>query len=272
MPEGPEIRRAADKIATALEDKVIEEIEFAFPQLKPFEESLRHRTVLELETRGKALLTHFDNGLSIYSHNQLYGRWYVVKRDKPPKTNRSLRLALHTATHSALLYSASEIDVLDADGIAQHPFLNRIGPDILGKSLDWRQVAAILSSPKFRRRSVGAFYLDQSFLAGIGNYLRSEIFYDANINPRAKPQELSTKQLNTLARSTLAISRRAYETGGITNPAGRVAELKKQKLRRSQYRHAVFSREDEVCFGCGETIIKESIGARRLYWCPLCQY
>ncbi len=79
MPEGPEIRRAADKIAKVLEGKTINSIEFAFSHLKPFESDLQSREVTALETRGKALLTHFDNGLSIYSHNQLYGRWYIVK-------------------------------------------------------------------------------------------------------------------------------------------------------------------------------------------------
>jgi endonuclease-8 len=36
MPEGPEIRRAADKIAKVLEGKAIDRIEFAFAHLKPF--------------------------------------------------------------------------------------------------------------------------------------------------------------------------------------------------------------------------------------------
>ncbi|MDA9188438.1 endonuclease VIII, partial [bacterium] len=71
MPEGPEIRRAADKIAKVLEGKAIDRIEFAFAHLKPFEAELQSRKVINLETRGKALLIHFDNGLSIYSHNQL---------------------------------------------------------------------------------------------------------------------------------------------------------------------------------------------------------
>ena len=272
MPEGPEIRRAADKIAKVLEGKTINSIEFAFSHLKPFESDLQSREVTALETRGKALLTHFDNGLSIYSHNQLYGRWYVVKLGKPPSTNRSLRLALHTATHSALLYSASEIDVLDADGIAQHPFLTKIGPDILSPVLTWQEIASRLSSPKFIKRSVGILYLDQAFLAGVGNYLRSEILFDANINPRARPCDLAKKQINDLARSTLKISQQAYATGGITNAPALVKKLKQQGLRRGQYRHTVFSRENQNCYTCGETILKEAISSRRLYWCPLCQY
>lgn len=272
MPEGPEIRRAADKIAAVLEERVVEKIAFGLPDLESFADQLEGRTVTQLETRGKALLTHFDNGLTIYSHNQLYGRWYVVKRGKLPATRRSLRLELHTATHSALLYSASDISVLDHDGLAQHPFLARIGPDILSKTLEWREVSALLESPTFRNRGVGAFYLDQSFVAGIGNYLRSEILFDAGINPRKKPSEMTTKQRNTLARSTLSISQQAYQTGGITNSPANVKALKAQGLRRGQYRHWVFGRENEHCHRCGEAIIKEAIASRRLYWCPLCQW
>ena len=111
MPEGPEIRRAADKIEAVLKDKIVEAIHFGLPPLKKFAKPLTGSRVAALETRGKALLTHFDSGLTIYSHNQLYGVWRIVKRDKLPKTNRQLRLAIHTDRHSALLYSASDISV-----------------------------------------------------------------------------------------------------------------------------------------------------------------
>jgi endonuclease-8 len=222
--------------------------------------------------RGKALLIHFDTGLSIYSHNQLYGRWFVVKRDRYPTTNRSLRLALHTADHSALLYSASDIAVLDSDQLLQHPFLARIGPDVLDPTLAWRDIARRLLDPRFRNRAVATLYLDQAFVAGIGNYLRSEILFDAGINPRARPADLTRRQVNGLARSTLAISRRAYQTGGVTNSAARVKALQKSGASRSQYRHAVFGRAGRSCYVCNEHILKDMIAARRLYWCPLCQY
>ena len=102
MPEGPEIRRAADKVEAVLKDKTVERIQFGLQPLKKFSKALTGTKVLQLETRGKALLTHFDSGHTIYSHNQLYGVWRVVKRDELPKTNRQLRLALHTC----LLYTS----------------------------------------------------------------------------------------------------------------------------------------------------------------------
>ena len=272
MPEGPEIRLAADKIAKVLVDKPIESFFFGLPDLSRREEEFASSYVISIETRGKALLTHFANGLTIYSHNQLYGRWNVVKRNRLPSTGRSLRMAIHTADHSALLYSASDISVWETQRLLEHPFLAKLGPDILSDELTWRQVASLLASLKFCNRGVGAFYLDQGFVAGIGNYLRSEILFFAKVNPWAKPNQLSTKELNQLARATLDVSRRSYKTKGVTNKASRVTQLKKLGRTRSQFRHAVFGRESQACYNCGSDIIKDVVASRRLYWCPACQY
>lgn len=271
MPEGPEIRRAADKIARVLEGRQIVDIHFGLDRLKGRERDFQGAEVREIETRGKALLTHFDNELTIYSHNQLYGRWYVVKRDAFPKTNRSLRLALHTRTHSALLYSASDISIWDQFELELHPFLAKIGPDILSPKLTWKEISQRLRNERFHRRTLASLYLAQDFLAGIGNYLRSEILFDAKVLPDARPLDLSVKQLNGLGRSTLKISQRAYQTAGITNPPRRVARLKKQGLKRGAYRHAVFGRQRLSCYECGGIIRKDQLSGRRLYWCPRCQ-
>ncbi|VDZ80119.1 endonuclease VIII [Salmonella bongori] len=75
MPEGPEIRRAADNLEAAVKGKTLTDVWFAFAQLKPYESLLTGQIVTRIETRGKALLTHFSNGLALYSHNQLYGVW-----------------------------------------------------------------------------------------------------------------------------------------------------------------------------------------------------
>ncbi|MFK7865309.1 MAG: endonuclease VIII [Pseudohongiellaceae bacterium] len=272
MPEGPEIRRAADRIAKVLVDKPLQSVFFAFKELQRFSEELSHSQVIKIETRGKALLTHFESGLTIYSHNQLYGRWYVVKSGNLPSTSRSLRMALHTKSHSALLYSASDISVWETPRLLEHPFLAKIGPDILDENLNWRQVKELLVSDKFRNRALAAFYLDQSFLAGIGNYLRSEILFFAGVYPWAKPSQLTTKQLNAVAKCTLEISLRSYTTAGITNPPSRVKQLKASGLPRSKFRHGVFGRESGDCFSCGSRVIKDVVASRRLYWCPSCQH
>jgi formamidopyrimidine-DNA glycosylase len=78
MPEGPEIRLAADKVARVLVGDDIIEVGFGLARLSRFEKSLSGSTVTAVDTRGKAMLTRFDNGLTLYSHNQLYGKWFTM--------------------------------------------------------------------------------------------------------------------------------------------------------------------------------------------------
>ena len=134
-----------------------------------------------------------------------------------PKTNRQLRLAIHTDQHSALLYSASDISVWKTADIEEHPFLKRIGPDILNPDLTWRRLL-IDCKQRFRRRALNSVYLDQAFLAGLGNYLRSEILFVAGIHPAQKARDLSRGQIGKLARATLEISQRSYALKGVTIP------------------------------------------------------
>ncbi len=271
MPEGPEIRLEADRIAAVLEGEIIEAARLTQPHLRRRARQLVGARVAAVETRGKAMLTRFDNGLVLYTHNQLYGRWYVRKRGQLPETRRTLRVALHTARGSALLYSASQIELLCTADLASHPFLSRLGPDALDSTLDWRTLAARLDEPRFRSRALGALYLDQGFLAGIGNYLRSEILYFAGLDPRRRPRDLSRGERNRLARQSLLVTRRAYETRGITNPPRRVAALKRAGAKRGAYRFAVFAREGRPCHVCASTVVRTRMGSRRLYWCPACQ-
>ena len=271
MPEGPEIRRAADKIEAVLKDNTIQKVEFGLKPLKKYAKPLTGTKVLSLETRGKALLTHFDSGTTIYSQNQLYGVWRIVKRDKLPKTNRQLRLALHTDQHSALLYSASDISVWKTEKIEEHPFLSRIGPDILNPNLTWREVAERLQSKAFAGRALNSVYLDQAFLAGLGNYLRSEILFIAGIHPARKARELSKGEIGKLARTTLDISQRSYASQGVTLPDRQYKTLKKKGLSYGKARFFVFSRANQPCRVCKTKIQRSTANSRRIYTCATCQ-
>jgi endonuclease-8 len=271
MPEGPEIRRAADEIAEVLVGQQIVEADFALPGLKRYEQAIQGATVTAVDTRGKAMLTRFDNGLALYSHNQLYGRWYTTTRPLLPRTRRQRRVALHTATHSALLYSASDIEILDAAAEKAHPFLKRVGPDILDPSLTPAAIRERLLLPSFHNRSLGSLYLDQSFLAGNGNYLRSEVLWAAGVHPHQKPAALGDKALGRLARLTVSIARRSYRTRGVTAPADAVRHRRARGLSFSQYRFQVYGRDGLECYACGSNIERLTHSSRSVFVCPGCQ-
>src|SRR5690625_1766227 len=161
MPEGPEIRRVADRLAEAMAGDPLVRAQFAFPELKRFEGDLAGRRIESITPRGKALLTRFDHGWTLYSHNQLYGVWKIAAPGERPETKRSLRVALETARRAILLYSASDVSMWPSDQIGSHPFLRNLGPDILDPALDVQAVAARLRSPAFRGRALGSLLLDQ---------------------------------------------------------------------------------------------------------------
>ena len=271
MPEGPEIRRAADRVSTAIAGKVAEDVYFAFEHLKPYEQVLAGQRVVEVTTRGKAMLTRFAGGLSIYSHNQLYGRWYVRKSGRLPRTRRQLRLAIEAADRQALLYSASDIEVLDEESEREHPFLSRLGPDVLSESPSVDELAARLDDPEFRRRQLGALLLDQGCVAGLGNYLRAEILFEARVHPRCRAAELSEVDRRKLADRTIALTRRTYRTRGITLSPSLVSRLKAAGAPRAEYRFWVYGRGGEPCRVCSQPIRVEPIGGRKCFWCPTCQ-
>ncbi|OAT23166.1 endonuclease VIII [Buttiauxella gaviniae ATCC 51604] len=263
MPEGPEIRRAADKLEAAVLNKALTEIWFAFPQLKPFEQTLVGQSIERIETRGKALLLHFSNGLTMYSHNQLYGVWRVVDAGETTDTTRVLRVRLQTADKAILLYSASDIEILNGDQLLKHPFLLRVGPDVLDMTLTAEQVKARLLSARFRRRQFSSLLLDQAFLAGLGNYLRVEILWAVGILAHHNAQSLTPEQLDKLSHALLDIPRFSYSTRGTVD---------ENKHHGAIFSFKVFHRAGEKCERCGAIIEKTMLSSRPFYWCPGCQH
>jgi len=272
MPEGPEIRLAADKIEKAVQGRPTTEVFFAFEHLKHFEAELTGQAVTRVETRGKAMLTHFDNGLSVYTHNQLYGKWMVRKAQNFPETNRQLRFAIHNAKKSALLYSASDIHILSSPSeIENHPFLSKLGPDVLSSGIKPKELQAHLQSKKHHRRRLSTLYLDQHFLAGIGNYLRTEILYVARLHPQLRPTDCTESQLLELAKASIELPYQSYKYKGITNDLDLANKLKAKGARYREYRHWAFARSGKPCYRCQTPIEKEMINNRRIYFCPSCQ-
>lgn len=269
MPEGPEIRKAADRVEKAVKPYPVEAVFFAFEHLQPYESELTGHRIRGIETKGKAMLIHFDNDLSIYSHNQLYGVWMVRSAYDYPNTRRQLRLALHNQKKSALLYSASDIEVLTPDQIPTHPFLSKLGPDILATNP--AQVLHQLQAKAYYRRQFIGLFLDQHFLAGVGNYLRSEILFVAGLHPRLRPVDCDPQALTELAERAIAISYQSYRYNGITNDLDLANQLKAQGQKRGQYRHWVFNRDGKPCRICATPIIKDVASSRRFYYCPTCQ-
>jgi len=275
MPEGPEIKRLADALDKQVSGRVIDRIFFGLDPLKKWEVRLAGRRVKCVETHGKAMLTHLDmdegEDLTIYSHNQLYGRWVFCSTDAYPDSKRQLRIAIDCQGQSALLYSASDIAVLNKHELKHHPFLSKLGPDVLSESTTLESLVERLSSAKYRNRQLGGVLTDQSFIAGLGNYLRCEILFYAGLNPAVCSRDLNDEKLYFLADAILKQARQSYQSKGITNDLECAQKLMAQGASFEDARFYVFRRQGEACYRCDTQIEKKTQAGQACFYCPNCQ-
>ena len=271
MPEGPEIKRVADKLSSALVGKKIYNVRFLYPAISKAYSLVKDFKILSVSSIGKALIINFENGYSLYSHNQLYGKWTVNLKDTNSRTNRSLRVEFITEKKAVRLWSATEILIIPTSGVNENSYIKNLGPDILNESVDYVEIKKRLSSSVCKNRMVAHILLDQKAFAGIGNYLRSEILFSANLNPYKKPKDLDCNSLSNFAKSIKKISLRAYKNNGITVSDNIRNKGISNKIPRRQWKHYVFCRNNMPCFKCSETISRIRVSGRRLDYCPSCQ-
>ncbi len=265
-PEGPEIHAQAVRLQFLKGERP----RLLSPYLPALEE-LQGKRVKQVGAQGKAFLITFEGGLTLYAHMQLYGRWMFGKPGQQHKTNRQLRLSLATADQEAGLYSATQIELLNAAGLKKHAYLSRLGPDLLDPGTKLADLIQRIQNKQFSGRRLAALLLDQTFWAGPGNYLRSEILFCAGLSPEMRPKDLDKEQQVRLARASLGLARRSLKTKGITTPAELVSEAKKGGQTRRLYRHWVFNRLGRPCWICGVPVRKEEWSGRRLYRCLECE-
>jgi endonuclease VIII len=271
MPEGPEIRREADLIASVLSGRTVARVEFGLSRLVRWQAMLQGQRLDAVAPRGKAMLLHFANGLTLYSHNQLYGRWAVHRAGDRPLAGLQVRAALHVPEAVAVLYSASDIAVLPTGTLNQHPYLCKLGVELLGATTGLEDVRRQLDAPRFARRRLGDLLLDQGFLSGTGNYLRSEILFAARLDANIRLGNLASRQKDTLAEAALELTLQSYRTAGVTAELRRAEAARKSGAVFEDYRFRVFAREGLPCPDCGAPIRRSNVSSRGWFHCSSCQ-
>ena len=297
MPEGPEVRRYADSLHGALVGKPITTITARTKAAKIYlAENTVHLTGKRVErvfARGKNLIGLLEGNYYFYSHLMMWGSWHIHLADVPEIIDRRERARIIVAGDAAaILFSAPIFEVGQGDPLMEIETLRRLGPDILsyqgtGPFADTCFRERLLS-PENRERAIGAALLDQTIVAGIGNYLRAEILFACRLSPFVSVSAVSAAELNTLCATIPAMAERAYATAGRT-----VTESEQERMRNDRSllypkaspewggRHYVFRRTNLPCLVCGTPIrqkrqmthqtVEGEDKERIIYFCPQCQ-
>jgi formamidopyrimidine-DNA glycosylase len=157
---------------------------------------------------------------------------------------------------NALMFSSSE---------EAHQHLDsRIGVDAYSAltAVQLRDIVGIGSA------QIKSALLDQSRLAGIGNYLADEILHHARLLPTRACASLTDQDWVALNKARVVIIERALEAGGMSmrdyvDTAGREGRMTEQ-LR-------VYGRRDRPCGTCGEPVAHTKVAGRTSWHCRSCQ-
>lgn len=118
------------------------------------------------------------------------------------------------------------------------------------------------------RRAVKALLLDQSLIAGIGNYLADEALWEQRIAPQAPASAIDGELWAGLLGSARELAERVLEAGGVS-----VRDYVRVdgSTGRGQSLLRCYGRAGQPCLRCGTTLVKSKVAGRGTTSCPGCQ-
>ena len=259
MPEGDTLFRVAYQITAQICGKRIEAAR-ARPELVHAQKLTGH-CLDKAEARGKHLLLHFDNELSVHSHLGMTGSWHIYPRgERWRKPAQRAALALRFDTHDLVCFSPKLIELERTARVQRNPLLVGLGPDLLAERFDEQE--ALRRLRRHDHLPIGEALMAQRLVAGIGNVYKSEILFMNRIDPFAPVSELDDEALRSCLRSARQYMRRNLQ--GL-----------RRKFRGSSHgeRMWTYRRAGMPCLECSALIRMRRQGetSRSTYFCPHCQ-
>lgn len=230
MPEGCELRVVADKLRPKLVDNVIMSYCLG-PRAKVvgFNNLKCPATIISVISYGKKLLIYLNTGYVIIVSLGMVGRLqYTEGNHSHVKLNINkfeIKGSLKILRQEFNLYFD---DYRYIGGVNVIPNINinfyfkDIGPDLLQLALDektwisqdtWMQ---IFNPKRVKNKLISNILLDQSFVAGIGKYLETEILYYSGIHPKRKGGDITYEEWNQIRINAHKIVVCSYSYGGLT--------------------------------------------------------
>ena len=256
MPEGDTVYQTAKRLDKALTGQVLTSSDFRIPSLATSD--LTGVTVTGTISRGKHLLTRFDNGLTLRTHLKMEGTWQVHPLgSRWRRPGHTARVILRTTTTEAVGFSVL-LDLVRTT--SEEDLVGHLGPDLLGP--DWDADVALERLRAHPATPIGEALLEQRNLAGIGNVFKAELCFLGKVDPLTPVGAVPDLEgMVAKARQLLEVNKDhpiRITTGD----------------RRRGFQLWVYRRRGP-CLHCGTWIVKAEQGPpgqqRTTYWCPTCQ-
>jgi len=225
MPEGPEVSVIKDGLVKAIKGKYIKNITFPigskFLKKSPdgyllFQETLPIK-VLDVKSKGKFIYIVCQDNWIIYCRLLMSGGWFYKEQPK----NNHLRLEYIDNKNSK---ESDSIWFVDPRHFGQIKFsnnpdeldkeLSKIGLDLLNQSDEINHKDYLETLRKHNSKTIAKVLMEQSIYSGIGNYLKSEILYQAKVSPHALIKNLPDEKIIEILDISKEKIKTSYLSGG----------------------------------------------------------
>ena len=258
MPEQPEVERAVVALRAAIVGRRIADLLPLHPTIRrALDEdaiaSLRGRSVVAVERRGKHQLVRLDDGRALHVHFRMAGDWAFGRADDPIPRHARAAIRFDDGVRAALVdpRALATVGILAPDA----------APASLGPEADDPALTPALLGAALRRRRgpIKPVLLDQRVLAGVGNIYAAEALWHARISPRVPASSLGPVRVARLVDGIrLALARGARTATRYTEgPDDAALE--------------VYGREGAPCRRCAGPIRRIVQAGRSTHYCPRCQ-
>lgn len=222
MPEGPEVKIITDGLNALLGGHKLLSIEITsknrYYKKAPdgFQDFLKDlpTKITKINCHGKFIWWDFANGWKAWQTLGLSGGWFLH-----PKAHSGIILHTTHPKYPELYYDDQRhfgtLKFL-SPSIAKTETIKKLktlGPDILAGDKITRPgfITRLKTKP---RMPIANLLMEQKVIAGIGNYLRSEILYDSQINPHRLVGDLNDTELGRIYDSARKKITASYKSGG----------------------------------------------------------
>jgi formamidopyrimidine-DNA glycosylase len=276
VPELPEVERNRRLAADVASDRRIVAVEVTPDPIvlcdtkpKAWNRALMGRTVVDVHRYGKYFYFELDERPWPLFHLGMTGA--IITPDEPaleleagvndngewPPRFTKIRLTFDDGGQLAFTNARRLGRVrLQQDPMSEAP-LARLGFDPL---LAMPSPKAFVRQLQARRGLMKGILLDQSFAAGVGNWIADEVLYRAGVSPHRRGSDLSDAEARAVRRELGLVIRKAV-----------AVNAEKKRYPRTWLFHRRWGRIDGAVSARGEAIVHDTIAGRTTAWCPAAQ-
>jgi formamidopyrimidine-DNA glycosylase len=274
VPELPEVERGRRLAENVAGGRRIERVscapdEIVYDGVRParFRAVVEGRRVLEVRRRGKQLWFVLDEGPHPLFHFGMTGH-FRVKNEPPlrlassgrreetgwPPRFTKVRFRFEDGGELAMTNSRRLGRIRLRDDPESEPPISKLGFDPLLSLPPAREFAARMEK---RRVTLKGLLLDQSFAAGVGNWIADEVLYQAGLDPRRRADTLSFEEIRRMRAKLRDIVRRAVAVDGDN-----------RRFPKTWLFHRRWGKAKDARTSRGEPIEHLTVAGRTTAWVP----